>query len=175
MQLFAGGGPNVGRRFRCCANPQRLSCGFFAGAVRVRAASSQRDLCNWRPGSSLRMHKQHQTKRRRHPSLPCSAHGAYRLLCSARNCGQGVVTPLLASSALSGSYSRTPCQECTLVASTRMRRKARTCVTGLPAQSPPGLAAAVCATHGLSRTSLQRLRTCPKPEHIDGFTPYSHL
>ncbi|CAE7033027.1 Top3a [Symbiodinium natans] len=23
-------GPNVGRRFRCCANPQRLSCGFFA-------------------------------------------------------------------------------------------------------------------------------------------------
>ena len=117
MQLFAGAGPNVGRRFRCCANPQRLSCGFFAGAVRVRASSSQRDLCNWRPGSSLRMHKQHQTKRRRHPSLPCSAREAYKLLCSARNRGQGVVTPLLASSALSGSYSRTPCHECTLLAS----------------------------------------------------------
>ena len=43
--------------------------------------------------------------------LSCSAREAQKLRCSARNRGQGVVTPLLASRPLRGSYSRTACHE----------------------------------------------------------------
>ncbi|CAE7322755.1 Top3a [Symbiodinium sp. CCMP2592] len=40
-------GPNVGRRFRCCANPQRLSCGFFAWTEDAQAAPKEEAQEPW--------------------------------------------------------------------------------------------------------------------------------
>ncbi|CAE7354176.1 Top3a, partial [Symbiodinium pilosum] len=36
-------GPNVGRRFRCCANPQGLSCGYFAWVESAEAKEVSRE------------------------------------------------------------------------------------------------------------------------------------